>query len=251
LSESVYRGYHCYSSFHSQKKAGGRGINHASLTGGRSVLKNKNIYKKFALALSLCLIVIWAILGTGASIAWFSDTSEELKNIFHFADFEVNVLYRNDGMTSYQEIETDTKIFNEEALYEPGYVQVVYLKVENNGSMPFNFKTAVSVTDYTPAINVYGVSFNLQDYLKFGVVTAETETALTEKLKTRDLAKSVAVNPLNNYSTEEIEISAQGEHYVAIVVYMPEGVSNEANYRGNDIPKVELGVIASAMQKQN
>ncbi len=214
------------------------------------MFKRKSFYKKTALALSLCMIAIWIVMGTGASLAWFTDKSEELKNVFHCAEFDLVVSYKNDNMDDYEEIVADTTIFNEKALYEPGYTQVVYLRVENNGSVPFDFKTAVSVTDYTLATNVYGVKFNLQDYLMFGVVTAENEAQLLAKVGNRENAKTFATEPLSNYSTEIAELSENGEAYIAIVVYMPEAAANEANYRGDDKPKVELGVIVEATQKR-
>lgn len=37
---------------------------------------------------------------------------------------------------------------------------------------------------------------------------------------------------------------------MALVVRMPEEVGNEANYRGDDIPKVELGIIVKADQQK-
>ena len=93
--------------------------------------RKKNIpYKRIALALSLCALIIWGILGAGTSLAWFTDTSTELNNIFHFAEFDVEVSHRlTDG--KWEPVDSKTKIFDEEALYEPGYVQVVYLKVKN------------------------------------------------------------------------------------------------------------------------
>ena len=51
----------------------------------------KKPHKRIALALSLCALIIWGILGTGASLAWFTDTSPEINNIFHFAEFDVEV----------------------------------------------------------------------------------------------------------------------------------------------------------------
>ena len=54
----------------------------------------KTSYKRIALALSLCALIIWGILGTGASLAWFTDTSPEINNIFHFADFDLVVAHR-------------------------------------------------------------------------------------------------------------------------------------------------------------
>ena len=210
--------------------------------------EKKKLYKKIALVLSICLLGVWATLGTGASLAWFTDESPEVRNIFHTAEFELVVSHRLEDGT-YKKIDAQTEIFDDEALYEPGYVQVVYLKVENKGTVPFDYKTAVSVTDYTPAMNVFRQTFNLQDYLKFGVVTADTQAELEQKIANRELAKASAKMPLNNYTTETASLEAKGTAYMALIVRMPEEVGNVANYRGTTVPKVELGIIVTAMQK--
>ena len=210
----------------------------------------RNKYKKIALCVSILLVAAWCILGTGASLAWFVDTDEEVKNVFHFAEFELEVSHRLEDGT-WEKIEQDTKIFDDEALYEPGYTQVVYLKIENKGTVPFDFKTAVSVTDYTLATNVFGQSFQLQDYLKFGLTTADTEEELFEKVATRNLAKELAVMPLSNYSTETASLDAEGTVYMALIVRMPEDVTNMANYRSDVIPRVELGLIVTATQQKD
>ena len=214
-----------------------------------------NKYKKIALSISLVLAILWGILGTGASLAWFVDVDEEVKNVFHFAEFDLEVSHRlKNGI--WEVIEQDTKVFDDEALYEPGYAQIVYLKIENKGTVPFNYKTAVTVSDYTLATNVFGQSFQLYDYLKFGLTTAATEEELYKLAATRDLAKEVANMPLNHYYendfiTQQSELGAGKTIYMALVVRMPEEVGNAANYRESDIPRVELGVIFTATQKQN
>ena len=215
-----------------------------------SKVNKKKPYKKIALALSLCLVILWALLGTGASLAWFTDTSNEVSNIFHFADFELEVSQRlSDG--SWDPIDEQTKIFNEEALYEPGYVQVVYLKVKNNGDVPFDFYTSVSINDYTTATHVFGQEYDLYEYLKFGVAVADSEADMDKAVETRALAKEIANMKLSNYDTDTATLQAGETSYLALVVRMPEGVNNEANYRGDTIPTVELGAIFSATQKTN
>lgn len=209
-----------------------------------------NRYKKIALSVSLVLLLLWGVLGTGASLAWFVDTDGEVKNVFHFAEFDLEVSHRLEDGT-WETVSQDTKIFDDEALYEPGYTQVVYLKIENKGTVPFDFKTAVTVTDYTLATNVFGQSFQLQDYLKFGLTTADTEQALQVKVADRNLANKVATMPLSNYATEVASLDAKGTVYMAIVVRMPEDVSNVANYRGDMIPRVNLGLIVTATQQAN
>lgn len=209
--------------------------------------KEKWTYKKILYVLSLCAVLMWAFLGTGTSLAWFTDSTDEIKNVFHAAEFELKVFYRNENGW-YEVIDGQTQIFDDEAIYEPGYTQVVYLKVENNGTIPFNMKTAVSVTNYTPAINVFGRSFNLQDHLTFGLVEADTEQELEAKIATRAMAAALAKMPLNNYSTDETRLEDGAEKYMALIVRMPEEVGNEANYRDDTVPEVELGMIVEASQ---
>ena len=210
----------------------------------------KTPYKRIALALSLCALIIWAILGTGASLAWFTDTSPEINNIFHFAEFDLVVSHRlTDG--KWQEVDSQTKVFDEEALYEPAYVQVVYLKVENKGTVPFNFSTAVNVNGYIVATNVFGQEFMLQDYLKFGITTSDSEEAMKNSVPNREKAVEIANMPLKNYATETAILAPRATKYIALIVRMPEEVGNVANYRGDTVPKVELGITVKADQIQD
>ena len=207
----------------------------------------KRIYKQIALALSLCAIVVWAILGTGASLAWFTDTSPEINNIFHFAEFDLVVSHcLTDG--KWEEVDSQTKIFDEEALYEPGYVQVVYLKVENKGTIPFEFYTAVNVNGCIQATNVFGQRFMLQDYLKFGITTADSEDAMKNSVPDRNAAVKLADMPLHNYDTETAVLEPGATKYIALIVRMPEEVGNVANYRGDTVPEVDLGITVKADQ---
>ena len=207
----------------------------------------KKIYKQIALALSLCALIVWCILGTGASLAWFTDTSPEINNIFHFSEFDLVVSHRlTDG--KWEEVDSQTKIFDEEALYEPGYVQVVYLKVENKGTVPFEFYTSVNVNGCIVATNVFGQEFMLQDYLKFGVTTADSEDAMKNSVPNREKAVEIADMPLHNYDTETAVLNPGATKYIALIVRMPEEVGNVANYRGDTVPEVDLGITVKADQ---
>ena len=207
----------------------------------------KRIYKQIALALSLCALIVWCILGTGASLAWFTDTSPEINNIFHFAEFDLVVSHRlTDG--KWEEVDSQTKIFDEEALYEPGYVQVVYLKVENKGTIPFEFYTAVNVNGCIEATNVFGQRFMLQDYLKFGITTADSEDAMKNSVPDRNAAVKLADMTLHNYDTETAVLEPGATKYIALIVRMPEEVGNVANYRGDTVPEVDLGITVKADQ---
>lgn len=206
-----------------------------------------------ALALSVFLLVFWIMLGTNATLAWFSDTTQTAKNTFVIGDLNLNVKYKNGFVTTYMDMDEKSKVFNEHALYEPGYTQVVWLKIENKGNVDFDYKIAVDVNDYTTSTNRFGSRFCLPPHLRFGVVFGDSEAQLD-----RQLAQAVDDGglddymdvPLNTYSEkDEMTVKVGQIRYAAVVVYMPETVGNEANYqKGADVPRVDLGMTVFAQQ---
>lgn len=204
---------------------------------------------KVSLAFSACLFVLWWALGTGATLAWFSDT-DSVRNEFQIGLLDLDVSYKNDIVTDYTPMQSATTVFNDQALYEPGYTQVVYLKIDNNGDVDFNYKMSVTVTDFTNGKNAWGEDIYLPNYLRYGVVFAESETQLREMVKDRLNSRTHAENNLGTWSEVSPYTFEAGEesHYAALIVYMPEEVGNSANYRGFTEPRVELGITVFAQQ---
>ena len=87
--------------------------------------------------------------------------------------------------------------------------------------------------------------------MKFGVVTADTEQEMKDSVPDRQTAVEIADMPLHNYDTTTAILAPGETSYLALIVRMPEEVDNVANYRGNDIPKVELGITVKADQIKN
>lgn len=213
---------------------------------------NRKKWRKAALALSASLFVLWWALGTGATLAWFSDV-ETVRNEFRIGLLDLDVSYKNDIITEYTPLKGATEVFYDEALYEPGYTQVVYLKIENNGDVDFNYKVSVTVEDFTNGKNAWGEEIYLPNYLRYGVVFAESETELQEMVRDRLNTRTHATNDwgmLGTWSEVSPYIFEAGEnpHYAALIVYMPEEVGNVANYRGFTEPRVELGITVFAQQ---
>ena len=209
-------------------------------------------WTKAGLALSSCLFILWWALGTGATLAWFSDT-DTVRNEFQIGRLALDVSYKNEFVTDYQPLEGSTKAFYDEALYEPGYTQVVYLQIENNGDVDFQYKVAVTVEDVVKGKNAWGEDIYLPNYLRYGVVFAESEEALKQMVRDRLEARKEAPHvwgALDTWSTVSPYVLEVGEtpHYAALIVYMPEEVGNAANYRGFTEPKVELGITVFAQQ---
>jgi len=209
-------------------------------------------WRKVALAISAVLFLVWWALGTGATIAWFSDV-DSVRNEFQIGLLRMDVAYKNDIVTQYTPLQGTTKAFNDQALYEPGYTQVVYLEIENEGDMDFEYKVAVTVEDFVNGKNAWGETIYLPDYLRYGVVFAENEDELEAMVEDRLKAKQNATNEwdaLGTWSGKSPYVFEAGEenHYAALIVYMPEEVGNAANYRGFTQPSVELGIRVSAWQ---
>lgn len=152
-------------------------------------------------------------------------------------------------MITYKPLEIDSNVFLEDALYEPGYTQVVYLKVKNNGTVNLKYKLSVDVQNYTPARGVLGNDIYLPDYLKYGAVFADSESVLDRELAQSYATKDMAELQFNSFTEyDNVTVGAKNERYIALIVFMPNTVGNAANYRGNTAPTVNLGLTVYAEQ---
>ena len=103
----------------------------------------------------------------------------------------------------------------------------------------------MNIDAQTPGVNVAGKEFLLSDYLQYGVVKGQQTS-----FATRADAIAAVDNPvlLDTYTQAGNLLAGADPEYLALVVYMPKIVGNEANYRGQTAPKIELGVNLVATQ---
>lgn len=210
------------------------------------MLKSKNT--KRALLTSVLLMVLSLTLLIGSTFAWFTDSVTSSNNKIVAGNLDVELEYatfNEDGSIKDWKSVEGVSLFDENVLWEPGYTQVVYLKVRNAGTLALKYKFSVNVIAEISGTNVKGDSFNLSDYLVFGqVVTSEMKTYATREDAWDAVGNTRGLKEYSNEST----LNAKEEEYIALVVYMPTIVENEANYRGNEIPSIELGINLIATQ---
>jgi len=204
----------------------------------------------FMSALSLLLCVSMLV---GTTFAWFTDSVTSGRNTIQAGNLDV-VLEYWDG-DGYKEVTSETKLFDDEALWEPGYTEVAYLKVSNAGSLALKYQLAVNVYSETDGKTKDGASITLSDHLQFKVVESDTDLADTYTRETAQNANAAATK-LQNYNSETKPLEAKNEagdnnyyDYVALILYMPETVGNEANHDGTNVPKIEMGVSLLATQQ--
>ena len=209
----------------------------------------KKATKRALLSSALALVVCISML-IGTTYAWFTDSVVSNNNIITSGNLDVELEYATvvDGqITAWNKVQSADKIFNPDALWEPGRVEVVYLKVSNLGSLALKYQLGVNVVSEIAGENVAGEEFKLSDSLVFKVV--EMNDALTTYTD-REAVQTVAgvEKGLKDYNGKTTALEVGGNDYVALIVYMPETVGNEANYRGDAIPTINLGINLFATQ---
>ena len=234
-------------------------------------MKNRKFAKLAVVASALSLVMCCTMLLGGGTFAWFTDSVSSDVNTIQSGNLDMEVSYKPYGSeyTEWKPVTETESIFNDAALYEPGYTEAVWLKVENAGSLAFKFEQNLQVIEETLSKNVYGGELKLSDYLvvKYGApnydyVMAESFNNTREKLlnnftwkeaKLSDLTVKLAEN-LVVYSKTDAVNSAYSTVYLPVVIQMPTTVGNEANYRldENDpslkAPAIKLGVELIATQ---
>ena len=208
-------------------------------------MNNNQKATKRALLTSVMALVMCVVMLVGTTFAWFTDTASTAVNKIQAGNLDVKLSYLTKENV-WQEVTETTKLFDDEALWEPGHTEVAYLMVENVGNLALKYQLSVNVANEVTSTSVLGNTLKLSDYIKMGVVDGQS-TAFAD----RDAARA-AVQAAGNIATytKNGNIAAGGDaQYVAMVVYMPETVGNEANYAvGKTVPSIELGVKLFATQ---
>ena len=196
-----------------------------------------------ALSLLLCVSML-----VGTTFAWFTDSVTSGRNTIQSGNLDV-VLEYWDG-NSYEEVTSTTKLFNDAALWEPGYTEVAYLKVSNAGSLALKYQLAVSVYNEILGKTKTGEDIKLSDHLQFKVVESDNDLAGAYATREAAQAANATATKLQTYSSDVKALENTGDtDYVALIIYMPTTVGNEANHDGVNVPQIEMGVNLFATQQ--
>ena len=200
---------------------------------------------RIALVVSLTALVLCVAMLIGTTFAWFTDNVSTAKNNIVAGNLDVELEYL-DG-AEWKTVTETTSIFNDAALWEPGYTEVAYLRVKNAGTLAFDYNMGVNIVAETAGVNVEGKEFKLSDYIYMGAVE-DASTAFASREAARAAVTGAKAISAADY-TKVGTLKAAEVKYVALVVYMPETVGNEANYRGATVPTIELGINILATQE--
>jgi predicted ribosomally synthesized peptide with SipW-like signal peptide len=213
----------------------------------------KNSFILALLSVLLCFSML-----IGSTYAWFTDRVTSDVNTIVAGNLDIQLEYWNG--TDWTPVTSSTLLFDNAALWEPGHTEVAYLRISNVGTLSLKYKLAVNVGNEVSGTNVDGDPFNLSDYLVFGKVDMASATAFypvdsTGRAQARadagssKLATYTEADKLYTVNDANKPADAKTEKYIALIIYMPEDVGNEANYMsGTTPPQVELGISLVATQ---
>lgn len=206
---------------------------------------------KRALLTSVLALVLSLAMLAGTTFAWFTDTASTGVNRIVSGNLDVGLKYWGGAESGWLTAEDSKKLFDENALWEPGYTQIVYLKVKNNGNLALTYAMQITPVHETVGVNVDGEEFKLSDYIKFGWTTFTADENGTPVALGREAAQTGVGDgaqlgtTLHRQAAEPL--AAGAEELVALVAWMPEDVGNEANYSTVQ-PTIELSLKVLATQ---
>ena len=210
-------------------------------------MTNSKSTKRALLTSALALLMCVAML-VGATFAWFTDTASTGVNKIQAGNLKMEVTYKNTADGNFEKVNKETPVFNNNALWEPGHVEYVVLKVRNAGSLALKYKLGINIASETGSTSVDGNAFNLSDYIRFAVLDGDQSSLGRDDL----VAAAGNGAALNAGYTAENHLLAgtnNSEKVVTLVVWMPTTVGNEANHKTEvTAPSIDLGISVAATQ---
>ena len=201
---------------------------------------------------SLIMILSCCLLFAGTTFAWFSDSVTSGNNVITAGNLDVELSYKKHNQTSYAEVTKEVSLFNNQALWEPGHVETVVLKVTNAGSLSLKYSLSLDVVEKA-SINVAGQKLLLSEHLIVGtkITQAPEETVLGDRASA--LAFANANKNADKFAAVLTGTLAAGEaNYIQIAIAMPETVGNEANHKNNvEAPSISFTANLFATQLNN
>ncbi len=210
-------------------------------------MTNAKNTKKALLMSALSLLLCFSML-LGTTYAWFTDSVTSTNNIIKSGTLDIELEYWNG--TDWVDVSGKSDILTN-TLWEPGVTEVAYLRAANAGTLALKYQLGINIISEIPGTNVYNKDFSLSDHIMFGIV--EGVNGETNAYATREAAVDAVTSAkkISEGYTKASSMLPKDELYLALVVYMPTTVGNEANHNGTKAPEINLGINVYATQVEN
>ena len=213
-------------------------------------MNNKRATKR-ALLTSIMALVMCVVMLVGTTFAWFTDTASTGVNKIQAGNLDVELEYKNSDTPNFTKADKSTSVFDNNALWEPGHVEYVVLKISNAGNLALKYKLGINIASETGSTNVFDKPFKLSDYIKFAVIDGESNNLSDRDALVAEAGEGAVLSTGYTKENHLLAGTTDNEKVVTLVVWMPKSVGNEANYKvaeGITAPSIDLGINVVATQ---
>ncbi len=198
-----------------------------------------------SLLLSAIALLLSVSMLTGTTLAWFTDSATSGKNVIQSGTLEM-AFEKWDG-DSWEDV-NNQQIFNY-SNWEPGYTQIVNLRLVNEGTLALKWETAIKasaeLSKLADVINVY-VKNDSADTVKDYIAQNVTRDNLDELTEAGILAKYTVREFVNNVKAlNSGSLNAGEASYLGLILQMDKDAGNE--YQGLDLCG-EFDIVVLATQ---
>lgn len=239
---------------------------------------------KTALIVSILMLMLCVASMIGSTYAWFTDQAVSGRNVIQAGTLDVELEYSRTGEDNdWHNTSSATRLFDESKTMLSGNSQMVFLKINNKGSLHLKYKLAMNIMEEQGSINMLGVNYELSDYIRVATVSdAELDRMLSQQGATLpsikadyDICAATHESPANNGQTsgpannsrpmseatnllrtvadpdlEEAYLAPGESHVIALIVHTPEHLDQEINYKtGANKPVIKFGIDVVAGQR--
>ena len=209
----------------------------------------KNV-KRSLLTSSVSLLLCFVML-IGTTFAWFTDVATSANNIITAGKLDVSMHWNTDNGTEWKNAEG----INAEPIFdyhnwEPGYTEVRYIKVKNEGNLAFQYRMYIDPT---------GVVGELADVIDVYYDVVTDNNGFTVPTSFYNMGSLTRLGTLRNVISEDISIPGgvllpegetengcySGEVVICVAFHMQEGANN--HYQGESIGD-SFGITLHATQ---
>ena len=131
----------------------------------------KKLSTKNSLIASLLILALCVSMLIGTTFAWFTDKETSANNIIKSGNLDVELYYQAGTETeNWTKVTSDTNVFMQDALWEPGHVEVIRFKVVNEGNLSLKYQLGVNIVNEVGSQNIDGKDFELSDFIMYAIV---------------------------------------------------------------------------------
>ena len=193
-------------------------------------MKNRTI--KRSLGVSILSLVLCFVMLLGTTYAWFTDSATSASNIIQTGNLDINMFWsENNEDWNDAEGENALPVFSYDN-WEPGYTEVRYIKVTNEGSLAFKYEMMLSPNGEVEALaEVIDVSYDIvTGNDAFVAPTADNKQGSLTTVGTLAEIIAAGAGVAGGVLLPEDKVSEDyysGEIVVCITMHMQESAGNE------------------------